>query len=75
MIISLEEEKLRELFDEEYKVYCQNVPRLLPQKKPWLNGDNRLPKPILKTISTEKRTLQNLVFILSCIFLKEFIGI
>ena len=64
MIISLEEERLRELFNKEYEIYCQNVPRLFPRLKPWLNKDDRSPKSVKKTIKTEKRTLQNLIFIL-----------
>ena len=75
IIISLEEERLRELFNKEYEIYCQNVPRLFPRLKPWLNKDDRLPKSVKKTIRTEKRTLQNLIFILSCIFLKAYLGI
>ena len=75
MIISLEEERLRELFNKEYEIYCQNVPRLFPKLKPWLNKDDRSPKSVKKTIRTEKRTLQNLIFILSCIFLKAYLGI
>ena len=75
MIISLEEERLRELFNKEYEIYCQNVPRLFPRLKPWLNKDDRSPKSVKKTIKTEKRTLQNLIFILSCIFLKAYLGI
>ena len=75
MIISLEEERLKELFNKEYEIYCQNVPRLFPRLKPWLNKDDRSPKSVKKTIRTEKRTLQNLSFILSCIFLKAYLGI
>ena len=74
-IISLEEERLRELFNKEYEIYCQNVPRLFPRLKPWLNKDDRSPKSVKKTLRTEKRTLQNLIFILSCIFLKAYLGI
>ena len=75
MIISLEEERLRELFNKEYEIYCQNVPRLFPRLKPWLNKDDGSPKSVKKTIKTEKRTLQNLIFILSCVFLKAYLGI
>ena len=75
MIISLEEERLRELFGKEYELFCQKVPRLFPRLTPWVNTDNRLPKSVQKTLKTEKRTLQNLLFILSCIFLKAYQGI
>ncbi len=72
MIISLEEEKLIELFKNDYKVYSNNVPRLFPRIIPWVNGDSRIPLSIDKTIKTEKRTLQNLALILFCILLSAY---
>tara|TARA_B100000427_G_scaffold300407_1_gene282772 strand:- start:55 stop:639 length:585 start_codon:yes stop_codon:yes gene_type:complete len=72
MIISLEEEKLIELFKNDYKVYCNNVPRLFPRIIPWVNGDSRFPLSIDKTIKTEKRTLQNLALILFSILLSAY---
>jgi protein-S-isoprenylcysteine O-methyltransferase Ste14 len=31
----IEEPSLRERFEEEYRVYCQHVPRLFPRLRPW----------------------------------------
>ena len=75
MIISLEEEKLKKLFNNQYEEFCNNVPRIFPRLKPWKNVDSRKPLNIKKVIKTEKRTLQNIFLILSIIFLKNhFIG-
>ena len=72
MIISLEEEKLIELFKNDYKVYCNNVPRLFSPNYTWVNGDSRFPLSIDKTIKTEKGTLQNLALILFSILLSAY---
>ena len=75
MIISLEEEKLKKLFGNQYEEFCNNVPRIFPRLKPWKNIDNKKPLSIKKVIKTEKRTLQNIFLILLLIFLKNyFIG-
>lgn len=70
LIISLEEETLRGLFEKNYKEYEKNVPAIFPRLRPWKNPDNRKPQKIFKTIKTEKRTLQNVVFILVLIFFR-----
>ncbi len=75
MIISLEEEKLKKLFNNRYEEFCNNVPRIFPRLKPWKNVDSRKPLNIKKVIKTEKRTLQNIFLILLILFLKNhFIG-
>jgi len=75
MIISLEEEKLKKLFNNRYQEFCDNVPRIFPRLKPWKNIDSKKPLSIKKVIKTEKRTLQNIFLILLLIFLKDhFIG-
>ncbi len=66
MIISLEEEKLLKIFGQDYIAYKKNVPRIIPLITPWNNKSKVKPDPILKTIKTEKRTLQN-IFLLSFI--------
>ena len=77
MIISLEEQRLEELFNNDYKKYCENVPRLFPRMTSWSNRDGRLPSKFKKTLKTEKRTLQNLAlilfFILSIAYYKTII--
>ncbi|MBT3738734.1 MAG: DUF1295 domain-containing protein [Candidatus Marinimicrobia bacterium] len=70
LIISLEEETLRGLFEKNYKEYEKNVPAIFPRLRPWKNPDNRKPQKIFKTIKTEKRTIQNVVFILVLIFFR-----
>tara|TARA_S200000501_G_C20646484_1_gene665477 strand:- start:69 stop:656 length:588 start_codon:yes stop_codon:yes gene_type:complete len=75
MIISLEEEKLNELFGKKYEEFCNNVPRIFPRLKPWKNINAKNPLSIKKTLKTEKRTLQNIFFVLLLIFFKDhFVG-
>ncbi len=72
MIISLEEETLKKLFGDEYISYMENVPRLFPKFTPWTGGLNvHKPSDLYKTIKTEKRTLQNIILILSILVIKS----
>ncbi len=71
LIISLEEETLREKFGEEYRVFCQYVPRLLPRLKAWDNPDDRIPRSVKETLKIEKRTLQNIGGILVIILIRS----
>ena len=72
MIISLEEETLKKLFGDEYISYMENVPRLFPRITPWTGGLNvHKPSNLYKTIKTEKRTLQNIILILSILVIKS----
>lgn len=73
MIISLEEETLRNLFNDEYDMYCENVPRLFPQLRSWAGSNIQPPSSFFKTIKTEKRTLQNIIFILFLILINASI--
>ena len=50
LIISLEEEKLSELFGEEYNVYRKNVRSIIPRIYRWKTNDNRSPLPFMKLI-------------------------
>ena len=70
MIVSLEEQTLEKLFPEQYRDYKKNVPRIIPRLDPWKNNDNRKPSPFIKTIKTEKRTLQN-IFLIICLILTK----
>ena len=70
LIISLEEEKLSELFGEEYNVYRKNVRSIIPRIYRWKTNDNRSPLSFMKLIKTEKRTLQNVMFILTLIIIR-----
>lgn len=58
LIISLEEETLRQKFNKEYGEYLSMVPRLIPRVSPWKGGSETVPMTIEKTLRTEKRTLQ-----------------
>ncbi|GIS70970.1 MAG: hypothetical protein CM1200mP10_05470 [Candidatus Neomarinimicrobiota bacterium] len=47
-----------------YLDYTKNVPRLFPRLFRWKSDDNRQPMTLLKTLRSEKRTLQNIVIFL-----------
>ncbi len=70
LIISLEEEKLDELFGPDYATYKTNVRAIIPRFTRWKTNDSRTPLPFFKLIKTEKRTLQNVAFILTLIVLR-----
>ena len=72
MIISLEEETLKGLFGDEYLSYMENVPRLFPKVTPWTGGLNvHKPSNPYETLKTEKRTLQNIILIVSILVIKS----
>ena len=71
LIVSLEEETLTNLFGEAYINYKKNVPPIFPRITPWKNKAETKRTPLLKTLKTEKRTLQNVFLILALIFLKS----
>ncbi len=74
LIISLEEEALTTLFKDDYLTYCKNVPRLFPRLISW----QKIPVKntslsLLKTLRTEKRTLQNIALFITTIYSKSFL--
>ncbi len=71
LIISLEEETLKLKFKDQYDLYTENVPKLLPRITPWNNHNEIKPQSMVKTLKTEKRTLQNIFFILFIIIFKS----
>jgi protein-S-isoprenylcysteine O-methyltransferase Ste14 len=71
LIIYLEEETLVSLFGVEYETYRQHVPRLLPRFSAWTSDDKRSPMTFMKTLKTEKRTLQNIVLILLLVIIRQ----
>ena len=74
MIISLEEETLTSLFKNDYKIYCKNVPRLLPRLSSWQKYSvNIMPLPLIKTLQTEKRTIQNITAFIVTIYFKSLL--
>ena len=72
MIISLEEEKLSSVFGQDYSKYKNNVPRIIPLIIPWDSKSKLKPAPILKTLKTEKRTLQNIFLLVFIIISKPY---
>ena len=70
LIIALEEEKLEELFGRKYQIYKKNVPAVFPRVFRWEGADNQTAKGIIKNLRTEKRTIQNVMFILLLIILR-----
>ena len=70
LIIALEEEKLEELFGRKYQIYNKNVPAVFPRAFRWEGADNQSAKGIIKNLRTEKRTIQNVMFILLLIILR-----
>ena len=72
MIISLEEEKLSSVFGQDYSKYKNNVPRIIPLVIPWDSKSELKPAPILKTLKTEKRTLQNIFLLVFIIISKPY---
>ena len=70
-IVSLEEETLTALFGEQYINYKKHVPAIFPRLRPWGGSGTTKRKSILKTIKTEKRTLQNVLLILTLIVLRS----
>jgi len=68
LIINLEEQTLSRMFGVAYLDYTKNVPRLFPRLLRWKSDDNRQPMTLLKTLRSEKRTLQNIVIFLIIIY-------
>ena len=60
LIISLEEETLRQKFGLEYNEYLAEVPRLIPRMTPWKGGGETVPMNMEKTVRIEKRTFQTI---------------
>tara|TARA_B100000579_G_C22486991_1_gene690610 strand:- start:27 stop:617 length:591 start_codon:yes stop_codon:yes gene_type:complete len=73
LIISLEEDKLLELFGEQYLKYKLNVPRIIPQLFPWNNKKQSKPLTLVDTLKTEKRTLQNIILMILIIVTKSYL--
>ena len=70
LIIKLEEQTLTRIFGATYLDYTKNVPRLFPRLFRWKSNDIRQPMTFLKTLHTEKRTLQNIVIFLIFIYIR-----
>jgi len=74
-IIKAEEEFLLKRYDEQFKEYKRNVPRLFPRLTPYKTGEIKQPPFKLKAgLKSEKRTFQAIGFVMITIFLLWFIG-
>ena len=71
LIIDLEEKTLTNLFGNTYINYKENVPRLFPRLFRWESDDSRQPMTLLKTLYTEKRTLQNVILFFLFIYMRS----
>ena len=74
MIINLEEKTLINIFGNEYNNYMKNVPKLFPRLSAWENKDKYIPMSFIKTVKTEKRTLQNIVLLMIIIYVRHHIN-
>ncbi|MFC1627551.1 methyltransferase family protein [Gemmatimonadota bacterium] len=61
LIILLEEEKLKELFENEYQVYFASVPRLLPRIRPYTSSSDKEPS-LVNALRPEISTLLAILF-------------
>ena len=73
LIINLEEKTLLSIFGDEYNKYMKNVPKLFPRLRIWKNKEQYVPMSFIKTIKTEKRTLQNIVLLITIIYIRYYI--
>ena len=70
LIISLEEEALKEKFGNEYITYKKLVPSIIPRINNTFRNYDTIPSSLAKTIKTEKRTLQNILLVSLLLFLR-----
>ena len=73
LIISLEEEVLKNKFGKEYDLYKESVPRLIPSVLPWSDRIIIKPRSWRKTFMIERRTLQSMLFSLLIILLRSLL--
>ena len=71
LIVSLEEETLKNKFGDEYLVYCKNVPALIPRISPWEDRKEQEPLNFNKMLKPEKNTLINIFSVLLLIIIKS----
>lgn len=74
MIVSREEEHLRQAFGEEYVRYCRNVSRFVPRLSPYVGEHSFHRAPDMKRgFESEQRTLQAFGIIFALIVLRAII--
>jgi len=71
LIILLEEEKLQELFESDYQLYFETVPRLLPRIRPYTSNSGKKPN-FFKALRPEVSTLLAIVVISTLLVGRSF---
>jgi hypothetical protein len=69
MIVSLEEERLRQHFGQTYEEYLLMVPRFIPRLRPF-HPQNTLGMPLRRALKIEKNTLFSILGAALAIFLR-----
>jgi hypothetical protein len=73
LIVSLEEERLRQHFGQIYEVYLSKVPRFIPRLRSF-RSQNRPAMPLRRALKIEKNTLFSVFFAALAIFLRWKFG-
>ena len=73
MIVSLEEESLQEIFDEEYTRYLQQVPRFIPHISGYPHASD-FSFDIKAALRTDRRTFQSITAVTLLIALRWYLG-
>lgn len=73
LIVSLEEESLRQHFGQIYEKYLQAVPRFIPRLRPY-NAQRVSGMPLGRALKIEKNTLLSFFLVTTAIFLRWKLG-
>jgi hypothetical protein len=73
LIVSLEEERLRQHFGKTYEEYLLKVPRFIPRLRPF-RSQNRPAMPLRRALKIEKNTLFSVFCVALAIFLRWKFG-
>jgi protein-S-isoprenylcysteine O-methyltransferase Ste14 len=71
IIISFEEENLQEIFGEEYDLYKQSVPKLLPRLSPYPER-TKIKLNLKNALNSELRTLQTIFVFFICLLIRWY---
>ncbi len=73
LIVNLEEEKLRDLFGQQYEDYCKIVPRFLPRLAPYSGGEPVVPN-VKGAIRSEKSTFIGFSIFVIIMIVRKYLG-